>query len=130
MRTILVTTAIASGIVLAAPAYAQALPEAADAQDEAGNATAARDEIIVTARKRAESLQSIPAAVSAVTQETLTRAGANDLADVARLTPGLTFNTGNAGGLAAPTLRGVTNITTTTFDNNVGVFLEFDNMQA
>jgi iron complex outermembrane receptor protein len=124
MRTILVTTAIASGIVLAAPAYAQALPEAADAQDEAGNATAARDEIIVTARKRAESLQSIPAAVSAVTQETLTRAGANDLADVARLTPGLTFNTGNAGGLAAPTLRGVTNITTTTFDNNVGVFLD------
>lgn len=95
------------------------------AQDSAPVASASEGEaIVVTARRREETLQSVPAAVTAVTQETLTRSGATNLADVARLTPGLSLNSGNAGGLASPTLRGVTNITTTTFDNNVGVFLD------
>ena len=80
--------------------------------------------IVVTARRREETLQSIPAAVTAITQATLTRSSATDLADVARMTPGLSYNSGNAGGLSQPTLRGVTNVTTTTFDNNVGVFLD------
>ncbi|WP_033926140.1 TonB-dependent receptor [Sphingomonas sp. 35-24ZXX] len=126
MKTFLFTTALASGVILAGPAFAQtAVAQPADnAQDDATASAPNGNEIIVTARKRSESLQEIPAAVSAVTQETLTRAGASDLADVARLTPGLTFNAGNGGGLAAPTLRGVTNITITTFDNNVGVFLD------
>lgn len=82
------------------------------------------DSIVVTARKRTETLQEVPAAVSAMSQETLTRSGAQGLQDIARMTPGLQFNTGNAGGLITPTLRGVTNTTTTTFDNNVGVFLD------
>src|SRR3546814_11618145 len=67
---------------------------------------------------------SIPAAVSATAQEDLSRASATSIADVARLTPGLSYNSGNAGGLGAPTLRGVTNVTPPTFDNNVGVFLD------
>ncbi len=94
------------------------------AQDAASSVVEEGDGIVVTARRREETIQSIPAAVSAVTQESLTRAGATNLADIARMTPGLSFNAGNAGGLAAPTLRGVTNVTTTTFDNNVGVFLD------
>ncbi|GFM27480.1 TonB-dependent receptor [Novosphingobium sp. PY1] len=107
---------------LAAPAMAQTAASAG-ASTGADNDVMGGD-IVVTARKREETIQSIPAAVSAVTQETLTRAGAQSLDDVARLTPGLTFNSGNAGGLAAPTMRGITNITSTTFDNNVGVFLD------
>lgn len=94
------------------------------AQDSVSVATDEGDAIVVTARRRTETLQAVPAAISAVTQEALTRSGATNLSDVSRMTPGLSFNSGNAGGLAAPTLRGVTNVTTTTFDNNVGVFLD------
>ena len=115
LRTALLCSTIVASALLAQSAMAQnAAPAVAEDSGE----------IIVTARRRAETLQSIPADVSAVTQESLTRAGATNLADIARMTPGLSFNAGNAGGLAAPTLRGVTNVTTTTFDNNVGVFLD------
>ncbi|WP_232491446.1 TonB-dependent receptor [Novosphingobium kaempferiae] len=108
--------AIALATSIATPAFAQEAPGA----DEA----AVGGDIVVTARKREETLQSIPAAVAAVTQDALVKAGAQSLDDVVRMTPGVTFNSGNAGGLAAPAMRGVTNITSTTFDNNVGVFLD------
>lgn len=115
LRTALLCSTIVASVLFAQPAMAQgAVPAVAEDSGE----------IVVTARRREETLQSIPADVSAMTQETLTRAGATNLADIARMTPGLSFNSGNAGGLAAPTLRGVTNVTTTTFDNNVGVFLD------
>jgi iron complex outermembrane receptor protein len=103
---------------MAAPAFAQ------DAAPTPDDSASAGGDIVVTARKREETLQSIPASVAAVTQETLVRSGAQSLDDVVRLTPGVTFNSGNAGGLAAPAMRGITNITSTTFDNNVGVFLD------
>ena len=130
MKKLLITTAMTTSMVVGAPATAQVATNAstdviaAPLQRDATAGADTGDVIIVTARRRAETLQSIPAAVSATSQETLTRAGATDLADVARLTPGLTFNAGNGGGLAAPSLRGVTNVTITTFDNNVGVFLD------
>ncbi|MEE4454018.1 TonB-dependent receptor [Novosphingobium resinovorum] len=107
-----VATVLAAGF--AAPAMAQ----------EAPSAESSGGDIVVTARKREETLQSIPAAVAAVTQDALVKAGAQSLDDVVRMTPGVTFNSGNAGGLAAPAMRGITNITSTTFDNNVGVFLD------
>lgn len=110
--------AIALATSLAMPAMAQ--DAAAPAMDDA----AVGGDIVVTARKREETLQSIPAAVAAVTQDALVKAGAQSLDDVVRMTPGVTFNSGNAGGLAAPAMRGITNITSTTFDNNVGVFLD------
>ncbi|WP_159981993.1 MULTISPECIES: TonB-dependent siderophore receptor [unclassified Novosphingobium] len=110
--------AIALATSLAMPAMAQdtATPAMAD--------TSTGGDIVVTARKREETIQSIPAAVAAVTQDALVKAGAQSLDDVVRMTPGVTFNSGNAGGLAAPAMRGITNITSTTFDNNVGVFLD------
>jgi len=111
-------TAMLAMFAIAGSAHAQS------AEPMAAAPAVGDGDIVVTARRHEESLQSIPAAVSAVTQETLTRAGASSLADIAHLTPGLTFNQGNAGGLASPTIRGVSTTTTTTFDNNVGVFLD------
>ncbi|MCE7796478.1 TonB-dependent receptor [Sphingobium sufflavum] len=116
-KTTLLASTIIATTLMSMPAMAQESASQAATAEEG-------DAIVVTARRREETLQSVPAAVSAVTQESLTRAGATNLADIARMTPGLSFNSGNAGGLAAPTLRGVTNVTTTTFDNNVGVFLD------
>lgn len=48
-------------------------------------------EIVVTAQKRSESLQSVPEAISAITGENLEALGAKDLTTYARTVPGLTF---------------------------------------
>ena len=47
------------------------------------------DEVVVTATKRAESLQDIPIAVTAFTGEQLEAAGVKDIRDIAGQTPGL-----------------------------------------
>ena len=51
------------------------------------------EEIVVTARKRAESIQDVPLAVSAFSAEDLVDAGFADLSSVARFTPNLWFET-------------------------------------
>lgn len=50
------------------------------------------DEIVVTARRRVESLQDVPVAVTAVSGEQLEARGAADITELARSTPGLTLN--------------------------------------
>ena len=47
------------------------------------------EEVIVTAQKRAESLQDVPIAVTAFTSETIQLAGINNVVDVVNLTPSL-----------------------------------------
>lgn len=103
-----------------------ALLLAAGAGEAAAQAASnqALEEVVVTTRKREERLQNVPASVTALTSETIVRTGSTNLADLARITPGLTLYEGSSGGLSAPTLRGVANTVTTTFDNNVGIFLD------
>ena len=56
------------------------------------------EEIIVTARQRAESLQDVPAAITAFTQSDLERAGVERAEDFIRLTPGVSIvNTAEVG---------------------------------
>lgn len=57
------------------------------------DAFAQLEEIIVTATKRAEDLQDIPIAVTALSETTLREAGVENIADVAQLVPSLTVNT-------------------------------------
>jgi iron complex outermembrane receptor protein len=54
---------------------------------------AAIEEIIVTSRKREESLQEIPVSVTAFTADQIERAGFTDLEDIAMQTTGFQFNT-------------------------------------
>lgn len=79
--------AFAAAAPLAAPSVALAqdapTPQAAE---ETGS-----DEIIVTARRRAESLQDVPIAVSAYSAETLDNIGASDLTALQQTTPNLTM---------------------------------------
>jgi iron complex outermembrane receptor protein len=53
----------------------------------------ALEEVIVTATKRAESLQDIPVTVNAISATTIQEAGITDLLDVAALVPALTVST-------------------------------------
>src|SRR5690348_104572 len=67
------------------------------------------EEIIVTARRREENLQTTPVSVTAVTADMLAERGAVDLQSVSRMTPNLTFTPGqggNSGNLSAY-IRGV-----------------------
>ena len=67
------------------------------------------DQIQVVARKRTESLQDVPIAISAFGEGELEARGANDLIDVGKFTPNLTFTTFGGGNTstAAIFLRGV-----------------------
>lgn len=73
-----VTAAVAAALY---PAYG------AVAQDSEGAQSNALEEIVVTARKRTESIQDIPAAIQAISQESLAAMGAKGLEDYARFVP-------------------------------------------
>ena len=68
---------------------ATAAPGAA-AQEEA--TPLALEEIIVTARKRAENLQDVPISVQAFGAEAIAKQGIRSLEDYARLIPSLTYS--------------------------------------
>jgi iron complex outermembrane receptor protein len=74
------TSRLRSAVVLALAAPAVSFGQATSGQLE---------EIVVTAQKRAESLQDIPFSVAAVTEETLRRSGATNLVELARNVSGL-----------------------------------------
>jgi len=101
MRAACVPLALAvSAIALAAPAEAQQPDEAA---------SAAIGDIVVTARRRAEALQSVPISVTAETGAALDARGYTTITDIAKITPSLQFSGGrggNGGGVAAY-IRGV-----------------------
>jgi iron complex outermembrane recepter protein len=63
-------------------------------------------EVIVTAEKRSQNLQDVPASVSAISGETLQAMGAESFTDYARSIPGLTFTDAGAG-RQTPAIRGI-----------------------
>ena len=70
------------------------------------------DEIIVTAQKKAESLQDVGVSVSAFSGEQMEALGWDNSLDVSAQTPGLitTSNTGDAGNIALFSIRGVSQL--------------------
>lgn len=91
-----------SFLSMAAPAFAQ--DTAAKDADEVGVGS---EEIVVSARRREESLQDVPLVVQAVTAETLDKLNIREFKDVASLVPGLQLGTSQNGIGAQATLRGV-----------------------
>ncbi|CAN5306636.1 TonB-dependent receptor [soil metagenome] len=87
---------------LTAPAFAQTA--AAQAQPHADQL----DEIVVTARRTEENLQSTPVAVTALGAQALERAQVSDVTDLQRTTPSLSIATGapSASGFAFVAIRG------------------------
>jgi iron complex outermembrane receptor protein len=66
-------------------------------------------EIVVTARKRTETVQDAPLSVQAFTATQLEDRGVQNMADLAKYTPGLTFTAGNSRAAADFSIRGMTN---------------------
>lgn len=69
------------------------LAQAADSTPSGGGL----EEIVVTATRRAERLQDIPVSASAFTQEKLDAEGVRNIDELARLTPGVTFQRNGTG---------------------------------
>lgn len=96
---------------------------AADASSAAGaaNAAAAGD-IIVTATRRAENLQNVPIAVTAVSEEALRAQNIADTRELTRLAPAIAFVGGATTKLLNFSVRGVgTFVFSDGFDQSVGV---------
>ncbi|MGQ3040151.1 MAG: TonB-dependent receptor [Brevundimonas sp.] len=86
----LVKTALLAGAAwtaLSGVALAQNAQPASEGQE-----ATSLGEVVVTARRRAEALQDVPVAVTAITAETLENKGSADITELARSTPSLTLN--------------------------------------
>ncbi|MGR4889429.1 TonB-dependent receptor [Sphingopyxis sp. LARHCG72] len=78
-------------LIMASPAWAQQGQEAPSPDSQADDASGI-GEIIVTARRREESLQSAPVTVTAFTGEQLAAKGVTDFSRLAQATPGINFD--------------------------------------
>ncbi|AMN45752.1 hypothetical protein ACG33_01250 [Steroidobacter denitrificans] len=86
--------------------FAAAVPLVAQAQD--GSSGAVLEQIIVTAQKREENLQTVPFSVSAVSGESLARFQYQDLKNLNGLVPNVQFTQmSNVGLTLAPSIRGI-----------------------
>ena len=87
------------------------------AEEESGSADSVQlAEITVTATKRAERLQDVPVAVTALTSDVLDRGNARELGDLVKLSPGLVIQYGSQPGNFAISMRGIG-----TFSNGIAV---------
>ena len=101
-------TAIGAHCLLLAPAQAQvanAQPVATPVNNAVDDQPQSAD-IIVTANKRSETLSDVPMSITAVSGNELASKGINDVADLVKITPGLSFvESGNS--VPVFSLRGV-----------------------
>ncbi len=103
-------------------AAAALLPRAVDAQTERPTAL---EQIIVTANKRAQPIQEVPAAVTALSAANLAAAGVENIVDVSRQIPALEALANSSPAQATFRLRRVGNLSNiSTFEPAVGVFID------
>lgn len=82
----------------------------ATAQGDTSTPRLALEEVVVTAQKRAQSLQDVPVAVSALDGNLLLESGTTDLLNLQMLVPSLTMEQSKGPGFATFRIRGVGNL--------------------
>ncbi len=107
MKTIFGGALLAATMLTPASLAAQDSDTTDDAPQTANSVGA---EIIVTARKREESLQSVPTTVAVTTAERIENLNLNNLEDIANTTPGLIFDESFGRNGNRPVIRGQANI--------------------
>lgn len=87
-----------------------ALASQAAAQTTAAPAAPGLDEIVVTAQKRAQNLQDVPIAISAISSEKIEQLGIKDSRDLSGLAPNVVITQGTVSNSAAVfSMRGISN---------------------
>jgi iron complex outermembrane recepter protein len=102
MRKLHLLSASALALFAASPALAQTETPQADEQSDGGGI----GEIVVTAQRQSETLQSVPIAVSAFTAEALEKQQIENASDLQLTLPNVTFTKGNFTG-SSFTIRGI-----------------------
>lgn len=97
VRQTLLSATAASALLLSAAAYGQT--QSAQTEDTVDIFTI--EEIVVTARKRSESLQSVPMAISAFDGKMLQERGMNKVSDIGKFVPNLNITRFGAGNPSA-----------------------------
>ena len=103
----MISALLFSSISMGAAATAMAQTDPGSTGSGAETETTGLGEIIVTARKREETLQSVPVAVAAVSAEQLKNNLASDLSKMGELAPQVNVGQGGAGTGGVITIRGV-----------------------
>lgn len=93
------------------------------AQDNAAEALAPSGEIVVTARNKQESIQTVPMSITALSAETMEKKSVQGMDDIARFTPGLSFES-YSGGFQSPVIRGQAQTKVTSLESNVATFYD------
>lgn len=119
MSPMLRASLLAVTILGSAPAFAQGAPTATEPPATAANSA---DSIVVTARKREETVLDVPIAVSAFSQARIEDKLAQNITDLAEFTPGLQIQEAFGRDGDRPVMRGASNILVT--DGKVGIFLD------
>lgn len=106
--------ALAAGLTLTGTSHSQSTT---------GDDETALEEIVVTARGFEENLQSVPLAISAFDEDAIEKRSILELEDVARFTPGFSFED-FSGGFATPIIRGQAQTSITALEQNVATFFD------
>lgn len=122
---LLATTVLSIGLLANAPAFAQATPtpQAGQAEDDQSGIA----DIVVTARKSSENLQSVPVSVTALNAEALESKQVFEVTDLARTAPSLTISTGGTGpaSIVYLAIRGqAQNSPNSLSDSSVGIYVD------
>jgi iron complex outermembrane recepter protein len=124
IRTLFMTsTVLAAGFVISGAAHAQTKPAAEETTEDKGGIA----EIVVTARKTSENIQTVPVAVTALSAEDLTSKQVLEVTDLARTAPSLTISTGGTGpaSIVYLAIRGqAQNSPNSLSDSSVGIYMD------
>ena len=101
-----------------------AMAAAAALMVPASGIAASLEEIIVTAQRRAENLQEIPVAVTALSQDAIDKADVHDLTSLARKIPGLSFSPFSPGQNIVSLRGAASNDDGAGTDNSVAMFVD------
>lgn len=108
-----------AGVAMGPAAYAQ------DQADDQGAGQGGIQDIVVTARKRAETTQDVPVAVTAISAETLTRYDLSSLERVSVATPSFSIGRAPSGSGATLVMRGIgSNSTSIGLEQSVAVIVD------
>ena len=131
MRRIATLLAGTTVLAFASPAVAQdtatATAAAADTTAQTGTTAGApaddSAEVVVTARRREETLQNVPVAITAVSGDQIERRGLTSVREVAQQVPGLNINS-DGSGRAFVAIRGVGVTLVQSVQPGVGLFVD------
>lgn len=106
--------------------FAICLATSATAQERAAPAAGSdTGEVVVTARKRAENVQTVPATVQVADEAVIAKAGVTSFADIRQVAPGVNISNAPSNGQFAVTIRGLgSKPGNPSFDSSVSLFVD------